>query len=296
MAEPTPPGRRRPDASSALSASLALPGFACSLMVLAVIGIAVLPGMPWLIPALWILSGVVLLIPSIEPLLFRLMLDVRQPRPDEFHALASPWQSVCRIAGVDAGRYVLMVQDSRELNAFAAGVRTVSVTRSALALPPGQLEAVLAHELGHHLSGHPVVSMFAWWYALPARGAAFLVGLAMRLVMWIGRTLSPAGGGIAALASLLAALILLTGAAFLSIWLILVPLTAPLMALASRHSELRADRTAARLGYGPQLIEVLQRWIGVDGSGARPAGLRQRLLSTHPAHTERIRRLNEFLR
>lgn len=290
-----PPMRRRPDASSALSVSLALPGAACSLFVMSLVGAAV-PGVPWLLPVLWILSGALLAIPSIEPAISRLMFDVRPPAPHEQRILTLPWQSVCRVAGVDPARYVLMVEDSHDLNAFAAGVRTVSVTQSALRLPSKQLEAVLAHELGHHLSGHPVVYMLAWWYALPARGAAFLVGLAVRFVLAVGRVLARLGSGIGALASLLLALMILTAFAFLSVWLILVPLTAPLTAWASRRGEIHADRTAALLGYGPHLIDVLHTWINMDGHGASPGGLRARLLSTHPSHTDRIRRLHDFLR
>jgi Zn-dependent protease with chaperone function len=290
------PMRRRPDAASALSVSLALPEFTCSLALMSLVGTAALPSVPWLLPVLWILSGVVLVMPSIEPTISRLIFDIRPPGSHELRSLAYPWQSVCQVAGVDPARYVLMVEDSHGLNAFAVGGRTVSVTQSALQLPPKQLEAVLAHELGHHLSGHPVVSMLAWWYALPARGAAFLVGLAARFVLAIGRVLAVFGSGTAALASLLLALMILAAFAFLSVWLILVPLTAPLLAWASRLGEIRADRMAALLGYGPHLIEVLHIWINMDGGGAHPGGLRGRLLSTHPSHTDRIRHLHEFLR
>jgi Zn-dependent protease with chaperone function len=289
-----PPMRRRPDASSVLSVSMALPGFLCSLVVMSLVGAAVLPGVPWLLPVLWVLSGAVLVMPSIEPTISRLMFDIRPPAPRELHALTYPWQSVCQVAGIDPARYVLMVEDSNDLNAFAAGGRTVSVTQAALRLPPKQLEAVLAHELGHHLSGHPVVSMLAWWYALPGRGAAFLVGLAVRFVLAVGRVLAMFGGAVAALAALLSALMILTAFAFLSIWLVLVPLTAPLLAWASRLGEIRADRTAAQLGYGPHLIDVLHTWITMYGN--HPGGLRQRMLATHPSDTDRIRRLHEFLR
>jgi Zn-dependent protease with chaperone function len=289
------PMRRRPDASSVLSVSLAMPGFLSSLVVVSLIGTVALPNVAWLLPVVWILSGAVLAIPSIEPTISRLMFDIRPPTPQEHRALTSPWQSVCQVAGVDPGRYVLMVEDSHDLNAFAAGVRTVSVTQAALRLPPKQLEAVLAHELGHHLSGHPAVSMLAWWYALPARGAAFLVGLAVRLVLAVGRVLAAFGSGIGALASVLLALMIFTGFAFLSVWLVLVPLTAPLLAWASRLGEIRADRTAALLGYGPYLVEVLHTWTSMDGHGTN-GGLRARLLSTHPSHSDRIRRLHDFLR
>lgn len=291
-----PSMRRHLDTSGALSAFLALPGFVCSLIVMSFIGAAALPNVSWLPPVLWILSGAVLVLPSIEPTVSRLLFGMRPPDPHELGALTSPWQSVCQVAGVDAARYVLMVEDTDELNASAAGARTVSVTRSAVRLPPKQLEAVLAHELGHHLSGHPVVSMLAWWYALPARGAAFLVGLTVRFVLAVGRVFAAFRNGIGALVMLMLALMIFVMFAFVGVWLLLVPLTAPLLAWASRLGETRADRTAALLGYGPHLIDVLHIWINRAGRRVRGGGLRERLLSTHPSHADRIRSLHEFLR
>lgn len=291
---PRPAMRRRPDASSSMSVLLALPGFLCSLAFVALAGSYILPGAPWLIPVLWISSGAVLLVPSFEPTLSRLMFHVRQPTPDEMRYLWQPWQAVCHGAGIDPGRYVLMVEDSDELNAFAAGGRTVAVTQTSLRLPPKQLEAVLAHELGHHLSGHPAVGILSWWYALPARGVAFLIGIAVRVILTVAEMFARFGGGVGALVALLLSLIVLTMVAFVGLWLLLIPLTAPLLALASRVGERRADRTAAELGYGPHLVEVLHRWIAEGGH--RPASVKARLLASHPTPTDRIHHLHAFLR
>jgi Zn-dependent protease with chaperone function len=289
-----PAMRRRPDASSSMSVVMALPAFLCSLAVVALAGSYILPGIPWLIPVVWIASGAVLLVPSIEPTVSRLLFDVRPPSPDEMNYLWQPWQSVCQVAGVAPGKFVLMVEDSHDLNAFAAGGRTVAVTQTSLRLPPKQLEAVLAHELGHHLSGHAVVGILSWWYALPARGAAFLVGLAVRFVLVVAELFARFGGGVGALMALLLSLIVLTMLAFVGFWLLLIPLTAPLLAWVSRIGERHADRTAAELGYGPHLVEVLHRWIAAGGQ--RPESFRARMLATHPSPTDRINRLHGLLR
>lgn len=286
---PRPAMRRRPDASSTLSVLLGLPAFLCSLAVVAVVGTRALPQAPWLIPALWVLSGGVLLIPSIEPAVSQLLFKARRPGQAELDHLWPPWQSVCQVAGVAPDRFVLMIQDSDDLNAFAAGGRTVAVTRTALRLPTKQLEAVLAHELGHHLSGHPMVGILSWWYALPARGAAFLAKLALRAILAVAESLARFGGGVGALAALLLSLFVLTALAFLSVWLLLVPLSTPLLAWASRLGELSADRVAASLGYGPHLADLLHRWAAAGGH--RPEPLRKRLLATHPSHASRIQRL-----
>jgi STE24 endopeptidase len=289
-----PPVGRRPDSSSLLAAVLGLPGFLGSLLVMSLLGTIASPPTPWLIPVLWMLSGALLLAPSVEPAVCRLMFSVRRPTGAERYALELPWQAVCRAAGTNSSRYVLLVEDSDDLNAFAAGSRTVAVTRAALGLAPQQLEAVLAHELGHHLAGHSAVSMLSWWYALPARLAAYLVGLAARIVLFVGRIFAGFGSGLGALASLLLALMLLAMFAFLSFWLILIPLTAPLLAWAHRLGEFHADRIAASLGYAPPLIEVLHTWMAMADHRARPSGARTRLLATHPAHADRIRRLQEL--
>lgn len=291
-----PPVRRRPDGSSLIDASLALPSFIGSLLVMSLVGAALLPGAPWLVPVLWILSGAILFARPVEAILSPLMHGVRRPTETELRTLAAPWQNLSRVAGIDGSRYLLLVQDSDELNAFAVGGRTVAVTRFSLGLPPNQLEAVLAHELGHHLSGHTVVSTLAWWYALPARAAAYLVILAIRLVLFIGRIFAAFGGGLGAFASLLFVLMLMVVLAYLSFWLILIPLTAPLLAWSRRLGEYHADRTAAMLGYGPGLIDMLRMAAARGSHDGRGVGFRDRLLSSHPSHTDRINRLRNHAR
>jgi STE24 endopeptidase len=164
----------------------------------------------------------------------------------------------------------------------------------SLRLPPKHLEAVLAHELGHHLAGHPMVDVLSWWYALPARGAAFLAMQALRIILAVASAFARVGGGVGALVALLLSLLVLTMLAFLSIWLLLVPLISPLLAWARRLGELSADRVAASLGYGPHLADLLQRWF--TAGQQRPASLRTRLLATHPSPATRIQRLRGLMR
>lgn len=289
-----PVARRRPDASSTVSLLSGLPAFLCSFAVVAAVGTYALPQAPWLMPVLWVCSGAVLFVPSVEPVVSRLLFKARRPTQAELDHLWQPWQSVCRVAGVAPDRFVLMVEDSDELNAFAAGGRTVAVTRTALRLPPKHLEAVLAHELGHHLAGHPMVDILSWWYTLPARGAAFLTMVALRVILAVASAFARVGGGVGALVALLLSLLVLTALAFLSVWLLLVPLISPFLAWARRLGELSADRVAASLGYGPHLVDVLHRWFS---AGAQPPeGPRSRLLATHPLPATRIRRLQGLTR
>ena len=284
-----PAFRRLPDASSWLTATLELPALLSSLVVMSLVGALVLPSAAWVVPILWILSGAVLFLPAVESAVSRMSLQLSRPNQAELTVLAPAWQAVCQGAGVDGSRYHLLVEDSDQPNALAAGGRTVAVTRAALRLPPVELAAVLAHELGHHLSAHAVVYRLAWWYALPSRAAAFVGGLAIRLVLAVGRVFLAFGNGLAYLAALFLALILLTAIAFVSFWLLLVPLISPLLAWSSRLGEYRADRTAAQLGYGPALVLAFRRCQHAEAGNAD--GLKARLLSTHPSFADRIRRL-----
>lgn len=286
-----PRRRRRPDGSSLIDASLAFPSFLGSLVVMSLVGTALLPDAPWVVPVAWMLSGAALFARPVEAVLSPMLHGARRPTETELRTLESPWQNVCRVASIDGTRYLLLIEGSDDLNAFAAGGRTVAVTRRALGLHPNQLEAVLAHELGHHLSGHAVVSTLTWWYALPARAVSYLVAVAIRLVLFIGRIFAALGSALGAFAALLFALILMVALAYLSFWLILIPLTAPLLAWSSRLGEYHADRTAALLGYGPRLIDVLRTMAATDSHDGRGVGYRERLLSSHPSHTDRINRL-----
>lgn len=269
-----------------LAVASALPGLLSSVFVLVVAGELVAPGAwGWLLPGVWIAAGAVLFVRPVELELVRLVFGFRRPNPVESNRLGPAWESVCRSAGVDPAGYVLLVQEATHLNAFAAGGRVVAVTTAALELRPERLAAVLAHELGHHLAAHTTVSMLAWWFALPARGVAWLVRQVLRLVVSIART----GDLVGVLGAILLALALLSGLAYLSLWLILMPFVSPLLAWAARVGEYRADRIAARLGYGAELVGVLRTWVALEG--ARVTGLWQRVLATHPPHLSRIARL-----
>ncbi|MFD9705553.1 M48 family metalloprotease [Lentzea sp. NPDC059081] len=280
--------RRRFDLSAVSELLLAVPTVLSSLLVVTLLGKPVTPEVLWLFPVLWLVSGAVVLLPATDAVL-ALTHRLRRPTRAEKQVLVPLLESVCDAAALDPRRYRLWVQDSREINAMAVGGRVVSVSTAALGLRPEQLEAVLAHELGHHLAGHARASLLRWWYELPAR-------LTVSLVFLVGWGVLVAGAALktrlAMVASLLAVAALAVVAVAASPWVLLVPVIAPLLALTSRRAELNADRVAAELGYGPLLLEVLQRWRneGHDVIRAR-AGLKERMLASHPSCTSRISKL-----
>ncbi|TCO52967.1 M48 family metalloprotease [Actinocrispum wychmicini] len=293
--QPAVPRTRRPDVSTSLEVLLALPQLLSSVAVVSFVGALMSPRMAWILPVVWLLSGAIMFVPAAERLLATMKFGARRPTADELRALRAPWNSVCQVAGVPSDRYSLWIEDTAEVNAFAAAGHIVAVTRQTLQLSPRQVEAVLAHELGHHLSGHPAVSLFAWWCGLPARASVIVIRFLMRAVLAIGDIFARVGSPLVVVASIVGALALLGVLFAVNPWLPLMPLISPLIAWTSRLGEKRADQVAAQLGYGPALIEVLSTWLAYEQTKPKRAGIRDRLFASHPATGDRIRSLEGHL-
>ncbi|MEV6716051.1 M48 family metalloprotease [Lentzea sp. NPDC051208] len=282
--------RRRFDLSAVAELLLGVPTVLSSLLIVGLAGKAVTPGTLWLVPVVWLVSGVIVFVPATDKVLAVVAHRLRRPTPTESELLNPLLDEVCGAAGVDPRRFWLRIQNSREINAMAVGGHVVGVSTAALRLPGPQLEAVLAHEVGHHLAGHTKISLLRWWYELPARWTVWLVVMAGVVIHAVGSAIGTSG---ARAISIALVVVLAAAALVVSPWLVLVPVIAPLLALSSRRAELHADRVAAELGYGPLLLEVLQRWVkeGHDEQRAR-AGLRARMLASHPSCAHRISRLH----
>jgi Zn-dependent protease with chaperone function len=217
----------------------------------------------------WTLSAVVVFLRPVERALARFLFGARVPTAGERARLEPVWHRVCGAAREDLGDYELRVEDRDELNATAGGARIVAVTTFALSLPDDELAAVLAHELGHHIDDHPVAALLGWWFALPS----VVFDAILRVFGWFAWML------------LLARLALL------------LPLLLARLASAAlnRTAEFAADRHAARLGYGPALVGVLERLLaaGHDEAGAADPGP-ARAWATHPPVRDRIARLRAY--
>jgi STE24 endopeptidase len=277
---------------------LHLPGFLLSLLIVSLAGtmLSIAAGSgAWLIGVvtIWLLGGVVAVWRPVEDLIAVVVLRLRRPTLKEEKQLDAAWRAVTRAAGLERDSYRVWVEEIDYVNAIAAAGHTVAVSRLALGLPPRQLEAVLAHLLGHHVAGHTWAALLAHWYSLPGR----LVLAAVRPLfdadpaeVWIdGKELAKVIAGIA-----LAAVAMLTAIAFPPVLLLLaVPF---LIAWTRRRGELHADRVAADLGYGPPLIELLYEDLaeGADEQH-REASWRSRAVATHPSMATRIRALETYL-
>lgn len=225
--------------------------------------------------AVW---GVLLLVPLGAGRVY----GYREPGGAERVRLEQSWRDVQRRAGVSA--YRLVVVESDELNACVPSGRTVAVTSaSARSLPPGWLEAVLAHELGHLLGRRAVTAFVHAQVTLPSRALLWtlrrpwspVVPLWKRAVKWH----RPIGFVLVFLLVVLATAVTVVVA--------LPAGVAHVAALGARvlsgSGEGRADAAAVRLGFGAELVAAVEDRIEHASHGLplhlvrRAQGLRRRL-------------------
>jgi Zn-dependent protease with chaperone function len=259
--------------------------------------------------AAWTASAALILARPVESgLAWLLYRSLRRPRPAELARITPALARVCRRAGTDPGRYLLRVEEKRQVNAFALGGHVLAVTRVALELPDDMLEAVLAHEVGHHRHLHPLAIILGWWYLLPFEAGDRLLRAIRRITRWLAqifnrlsdRTGGLAGGrapdgalGMLVLLAVLGVLVLAGSGLVVGLgllWLpvaLLVRLAKVLAAALSRAGEHAADRHAAELGYGPGLVQVLALFLQAEYAAPRPRGMAA-LLRSHPSSQSRI--------
>jgi len=252
----------------------------------------------WIDVAVWLLSGGLVLWRPFEDLLAKVVFRLRRPTLAEEARLRPVWQSVAERAGVSSRPFALWIEESDEISTAPTAGHTIAITRWSLyTLPPNHLEAVLAHEMAHHLGGRSWFTMLGFWYSLPARavlGGVRLLGKLVRAIPALGCML--AGFVIIAYLGVFVSMIMFDESLLPSFFYLLFLLLVPLMAWLGRWSERAADRTAAEMGYGQRLIDVFYGWqVRGHGSGQPANTLRNDLLSGQPRIAERIRALEKIV-
>jgi Zn-dependent protease with chaperone function len=241
-----------------------------------------------------LVSGVGIFFHQAETFLASKWWRLREPSDHELARIAPAWLAVCQAAGVDPNRYRVWIHEGAETTAPATVGRTIAVTNwSLFTLPQRNLEAVLAHELAHHLALPPKVALFLYWLSLPARMTGVVLQAGLRHPFWkkvVGITIGVLTFGVFVLWFVTAFdyhTVLL-----LSAWS--TPLLVPWL---SRQGEQHADRTAADLGYGRPLVEVFaQREF--ERAQSAPGWSRERfgVGNSQPIETTRQRRLEKYLK
>ena len=239
-----------------------------------------------------LLLGIVLFSPPVERLLLTRLLGARAPDPVEAARLGEAWARVAGAAGLDEDRYVLAVVDGDEVNAFASGGHLLVVSSYAVReLGPRELAGVLAHELAHHLGSHTVALAVAQWMSLP------IVALA-RLGFALQRVAEATAESLVARVPVLRFVALFASATLTVVSSILVAalLVSQVLGDAVGHaSEYQADRRAAQLGFGADLLRALVRTRDARGDVADDDERRAWVLASHPPLRRRIARLQAHL-
>ncbi|MET7344153.1 M48 family metalloprotease [Streptomyces sp. NPDC087866] len=271
---------------------LHLPHLLASLLIIWVISLIFPTWMGTSFILAWLASGALMFHRPTERVVAKLFYKVRPPTAAELARLQPLWDEVTRRAGLDGSRYDLWIEDSCEVNAFGAAGHIVGVTRNSLdRLTPDRLSAVLAHELGHHVNGHTWAGLLGVYYGLPARIAMIVATYVTVFAVFVAAEFAV----LAAVVLVLVIAVFAIAIAFTfmpAFALLAIPLLIP---WAGRRGELRADRFAGEIGYGPLLIAVftdyLNRGADTEENEQGPLG---RLMSTHPPLHTRIRALEIF--
>lgn len=178
----------------------------------------------------------------------------------------------------------LYIVDSITANAFAIGKHTIAVTRGLMmAMDDDELEAIIAHEIGHIVNGDGQVSI--------------LVSLASSVYFWAIMYISKLLEVVEALfgansffGSLIGFIknILECGIVYIKTFITI------LVASTSRKEEFRADKVAFELGYGEALISALYKFYDMEISNQQT--LLEKAKATHPKVAFRIEALENMCR
>ncbi len=164
---------------------------------------------------------------------------------------------------------------------FGAAKRVVFYDTLLAKLSPGEVDAVLAHELGHYKHKH-IVKRIAGLFALSLAGFALLGWLATQVWFYTGLGVRPnLDGGNDALALLLFLLAVPLFSFFLS----------PLMAMVSRRHEFEADAYAVQQTSGGDLSSALLKLYEDNASTLTPDPVFVKFYYSHPPASERLARM-----
>jgi STE24 endopeptidase len=222
----------------------------------------------------WVAFNLVLLV--LYPTVIAPLFNKFEPLPDE--ALKTRVQALMQRCGFAAKGLFVMDGSKRSAHANAyftglgAAKRVVFFDTLLSRLTPGEVEAVLAHELGHFRHRHVLKRMLVI-FGVSLLGLAFLGWLMTQSAFYAGLGVTPnAGAPNAALALLLFSLALPPFMFFLT----------PLSSHLSRQHEFEADAYACAQSDGRDLANALLKLHEDNAGTLTPDPLYVRFYYSHP--------------
>ena len=264
----------------ALGSAIGLPLLALLLWVMGAMG------QVWWLWAWGLWMGFNLLLLVIYPTLIAPLFNQFKPLDDE--QLKTRVTALMARCGFSAKGLFVMDGSKRSAHAnayftgFGAAKRVVFFDTLLSKLTPGEVDAVLAHELGHFKHRH-IVQRIVQLFAISLLGFAMLGWLSSQVFFYTGLGVLPSlQGGNEGLALLLFMMV----APLLSLFL------SPLMAYLSRKHEFQADAYAMRQTNGADLRSALLKLFEDNAATLTPDPVYAAFYYSHPPAAERLQRMS----
>ena len=265
--------------SSLIGALIGLPIAALILWLMGAMG-----GLWWLYAWLfWMGFNLLLLV--IYPTLIAPLFNKFQPLDDE--ALKTRVTALMQRCGFAAKGLFVMDGSKRSAHAnayftgFGASKRVVFFDTLLKQLSPGEVDAVLAHELGHFKHKH-IIKRIVGMFAMSLAGFALLGFLSQQVWFYLGLSVRPVPNGPNdALALLLFMMAVPVFTVFIS----------PIFAQFSRKHEFEADAYAVVQTNGIDLKNALLKLYEDNASTLTPDPLFVKFYYSHPPASERLARM-----
>ena len=248
-------------------------------------------GSLWWLWAWGIWTGFQLLLMWIFPTYIAPLFNKFEPLADE--SLKARVTSLMQRCGFAAKGLFVMDGSRRSAHAnayftgFGASKRVVFYDTLLKQLSPEEVEAVLAHELGHFKHKHITKRMIGM-FALSLGGFAVLGWLSQQVWFYTGLGVLPSAAlafGQPSYDDALALLLFMLALPVFTFWI------APLMAHFSRRDEFEADAYAMQQASGAALASALLKLYEDNASTLTPDPVYARYYYSHPPAVERLARM-----
>ncbi|TAG27982.1 MAG: M48 family peptidase [Burkholderiales bacterium] len=167
---------------------------------------------------------------------------------------------------------------------FGASKRVVFFDTLLKSLTPGEVDAVLAHELGHFKHKH-IIKRIVSMFAMSLAGFALLGFLSQQLWFFLGLGVRPITAEVQGVNSALALLLFMMAIPVFTVFI------SPLMAQLSRKHEFEADAYAVSQTQASDLKNALLKLYEDNASTLTPDPLYVKFYYSHPPASERLARM-----